>query len=244
MWPHTVVLRLSDLLVCVGSDDEGFVRGLDPWVVDEERTLVDFALELHPDPPTTAHAPRPLANLRHGSARLVNSLNQSWLRAQLLELLGSLDRRLGPHEVRVDGMVLERNGTAVVFPYESVSLLALRRLEQLGFRPEYSLSVAVDVVRAEVVVGPSLGSDVGPRRLALAGVWLMHRYPDEATTTAIDVARLLGNLDSVLNGGNADELLTAAVGLRGRVPVRYLAPGRAALENELTALAGGELQKG
>lgn len=240
MWPQSIALRIDDTIVTVGTDDDVLLRRLERWAVDDERELVDFVVEVSPQQPSERGAPRKLANLRHGSSYLLRSNDTELLRTSLLRMLGAYEHAPSAGQVRVSGMVLERSGHAYVFPLRNVQACAVRQLQQWGFVPHYAQSVLIDAGTSEVVLDPQLGDDELPRCLPLGGLWLGHRYPGEATTRAVDVARLLGNLDlvGVTAPQDAQAVLDAVVRIAESDLVRYVGADRSALENELTALIG------
>jgi len=238
VWPYSSVLGLGDTQICVGTDDEDLATSLLPWAVDEDRLLVDLGLELHPAPPARRGEPRKRPNLRHGTLYLASTDDTAILRSSLLDHLGMLARAVGPAEVRVRAMVLERDGLAYVVPVALARQMPQRRLDQLGFRPHYSLATAVDTERSRVLLGPALGSDSAPTNLPLGGVWLEHRNPNEPTTAAIDAARLIGNLDLAGVEFDAAALLSHVARMVTAGGIHYVAPDAVELEKALTALGG------
>lgn len=228
MWPHSIAVGVGRTAIVVGSDDAHLIAELEPWRVDVDRNLVDFALETDPPQPESRSAPRLLANLRHGSDRLVHSTDVAMLRESLFRMLSAYEHETKPGTLRLNGMLLEREGGAIVVPLDNARLVPVRQLQRLGFTPCYSQSVLIDVATQEVLVDARLGDAQPARRLKLSGIWLFHREAEVHVPAPVSVARVLGNSQSHVSARDAAELVR-------RIGVRYVGSGRGVLEKELTA---------
>lgn len=245
MWPHSIVVGVNRAAVTVGTDDAELVAFLEPWRVDEPRTLVDFGLLLHPEQPEERSAPRVLPSLKFGSDVIARFDDRARLRDGLLRMITAAVSPPADGLLRMSGAVLERSGVAYIVPEGNLRTISLRWLGRFGLVPWPSQTVLVDAASLEVQWDVALGSTGPGRRLPIAGIWLNHREPTVDTTPGEDIARLLGNC--VLDGSDlhpgrvgalAQSMVSLVTQLRSAARPRYVAFGRQALENELTALFG------
>lgn len=228
MWPHSIAVGVGHTAVVVGTDDALLIAELDPWRVEVDRAVVDLVLESTPEQPEQRSAPRVLPNLRHGSTRIAASSNVAMLRNALLRMLGAYADVHAEGYLRLPGMLLVREGRGTLVPLESARLVGPRQFERMGFEPQYSQSVLIDVAAGDAIVDAPLGASGAQFRVPLDVVWLFHRAPDIAVSRAVQVARVLGNAMGPAH-------LTDVVALVERLPVRFMASGRTSLENALTA---------
>ena len=239
MWPHSLVIGVHGSAVTIGTDDPALAGFLERWRIDEETNIVDFGLETASAQPTARSAPRILANLKHGSEPIARAEDATLLRDALLRMITAATAPVPDGLLRVNGTVLESAGLGHLVPEPNLRTVSHRALGRRGITAHVGQTVLVDVATLEVVLDTPLGTDAPGRRLALASWWMNHREPEVATTPAEDVARLLGNLvaDSALVTNQASWCALASRLVTSMRP-RYVAFGRQALENELTALFG------
>ena len=239
MWPHSLVIGVHGSAVTIGTDDPGLVGFLEPWRIDEPTSIVDFGLETAPAQPTERSAPRILPSLKHGSEPIARVEDTAFLRDALLRIVVAATSPVPDGLLRVNGTVLERGGVGHLVPEPNLRTVSHRALGRRGITAHVGQTVLVDVATLEVVLDVPLGIDTPGRRLALASWWMNHREPAIPTTPAEDVARLLGNVvvDAELVADQALLCLLASRLVTSMRP-RYVAFGRQALENELTALFG------
>lgn len=239
MWPHSLVLGVNGVSLVIGTDDEDLIDDLSSWEIDESRSVVDFGLRTRPAQPEVRSAPRILPSLKHGSDLLAATEDVASLRAALLRVIHAATSPVPGNLLRITGSVLERSGVAYVFPSGNLSAVSHRSLARQGITALVGQTVQIDPTLGEVVVDPRFGHDEPGRRLALAGWWFNHREPEVPTTPGEDVARVLGNLASGEHANDpTDVILGLVISAVTRMRPRYVAFGRQALENELTALFG------
>jgi hypothetical protein len=245
VWPHSFVIGVNGVAVTIGTDDHAVVDHLQQWCIDEPSQLVDFGLELHPVQPSERSAPRNLPNLKVGSDVLARTDDVELLRDALLRVVAAATNDVPAGMLRVSGAVLERDGRGYLVPEGNLRTVSMRVLQRRGVRVWPAQSILVDAARLEVVLDPPLGSNAAPRRLPLDVLWLNHREPNAPTTPGEDVARLLGHCsphpastEGSVTASASQSMVALAATLVASVRPRYVAFGRQALENELTALIG------
>lgn len=239
MWPHSLVIGVHGSAVTIGTDDLAVVGFLDRWRIDKPMSIVDFGLQMAPAQPTERSAPRILPSLKHGSEPIARAEDAAFLRDALLRMIVAATSPVPRGLLRVNGTVLESSGVGHLVPEPNLRTVSHRALGRRGITAHVGQTVLVDVGTLEVVLDVPLGTDAPGPRLALGSWWMNHRDPTIPTTSAEDVARLLGNvvIDAELVADQASLCSLAALLVTSMRP-RYVAFGRQALENELTALFG------
>jgi len=244
VWPHSLVVGINGVAVCVGTDDPAVAEYLAAWRIDEPAELVDFGLRLHPAQPSERSAPRNLPSVHVGSDVLGRSEDTESLRNALLRLIAAVTEPIPQELLRIRGAVLERDSQAWIAPEGNLRTVSLRRLKRSGFGVWFAQTVLIDAEAMQVVIDRPLGSSETMRRLPLAGVWLNHREPTAEVTPGEHLARLLAHCEvdpfdtEADAGARSRSMIVSAARLVSAAPVRYVSFGRQALENELTALFG------
>lgn len=234
MWPHSLVIGVGEVAVCVGTDDADVAAHLQPWAVDEPAGLVDYALTLHP-PERLRGEPRELPSLRHGTDVLARTQDPDLLRDGLLRTLAAL-ASTPAGTVRVTGVPLLRDGVVHLAPPELAAVLPSRWLAQHGYTPVWVQSVAVNPTTLQVHIAAPLGSDQEPLVASLHEWWITVHDPTVELTFAQWLTHAAPRLGAVVDAPTDTAALEGLMALLRRLPALPVSAARGDLQ---AALIGG-----
>ena len=234
MWPHSLVIGVGEVAVCVGTDDAGLAAHLQPWAVDEPAGLVDYALTLHP-PERPRGEPRELPSLRHGTDVLARTQDTDLLRDGLLRTLAALAPSPAG-TVRLSGVPLLRDGAVHLAPPELAAVLPSRWLAQHGFTPVWVQSVAVNPATLQVHIAAPLGSDDQPLVAPLHDWWITVHDPTVELTFAQWLTHAAPRLGPVADAAAGTAAMEVLMELLHRLPALPVSAARGDLQ---AALIGG-----
>lgn len=232
MWPHSFVVGVGGISVCIGTDDPDLVASLAPWCIDEATDLAepvdlyDYGIELHPAQPDARGVPRVMPNLRHGSDRLATVPDEGPLVDGLLRILGGLEAERVDGEFALSGVPLVCDDGVHLLTVEEMKHGSYRRFAADGAMPLLVDRVWVDPDALTVRVAAPLGSG-RPAEVLPLRAWNIAPYgvgPDAPTAELVAAA---ASRVAVVPDTDPREPSAMLLGLARLV--QHLRPGRGAV---------------
>jgi hypothetical protein len=137
VWPHSIVIGIQGLAVCVGSDSAAVIDQLEPWRIDVDSDIADYGLELAPQRSANNAGLRRLPRLAHGTCDVIRLRDTATLIQALMRVLGSFNQLPSDRLLRIGLVPVVSADRAVLLPIEYVGRMPIRWFTANGFEPLY-----------------------------------------------------------------------------------------------------------